>query len=167
KSPTDCVSRGSMTGGSHADARVSTPPRFGGLGLAGVHSGDAGTVLAAGRRPTARAVAPAPVHPTRLRKSRRVTCGRRGAERGVVVAIGLSFHVGTGQTKERISEPGTAGAAPATSGGERPTRRRLRQDAGSWRPANRAAICAPTVFALCRSASSASLAIGWSITTNG
>src|SRR5262249_59232910 len=67
--PIDCVSRGSITGGSQADARARTPPRFGGLGLAGIQSGylDA----AAARRPVPiTAVAETPAAERRM-KSRR------------------------------------------------------------------------------------------------
>ncbi len=39
KVPTDWVSRGSITGGSHAEARVSVPPRLAGLVLAAIQSG--------------------------------------------------------------------------------------------------------------------------------
>jgi hypothetical protein len=58
--PTDWVSRGSITGGSQAEARVSTPPRFGGFGLAGIQSGYAEAPKALRRpAPTANAVIPA------------------------------------------------------------------------------------------------------------
>ena len=39
QSPTDCVSRGSIIGGSQAEARVRVPPRFAGFVLAAIHSG--------------------------------------------------------------------------------------------------------------------------------
>src|SRR5712692_829272 len=68
------------------------------------------------------------VHPTRLRKARRVTCGRRGLGRGSVVAIGLSFHLGTFRSKDKTSKPGATGAA-GYKRGERLTRRRQRQGA--------------------------------------
>src|SRR5207237_9781859 len=64
-----------MTGGSQAEARVSDPPRFGGLGLATIQSGygeaacaDAGARVEA----TVTAVVATP-HPTRVRNSRRST----------------------------------------------------------------------------------------------
>src|SRR5262245_17570943 len=77
-----------MTGGSHAEARVSTPPRLGGLALAAIQSGCGDAAASARPRlaPTARAAAP----PTavRLTKSRRVRGVRRDAGRGSVAAIG-------------------------------------------------------------------------------
>src|SRR5258708_5014784 len=94
----DWVSLGSITGGSQAEARGRTPPRFGGLGLAGIQSGYGAAGCAASRRgaaPTASAVMPAPVTPTPLRKSRRVTVRSGGVGREGVAAIGLSFRVGT------------------------------------------------------------------------
>jgi hypothetical protein len=39
KRPTEFVRRGSSTGGSQGEARVSVPPRFGVLGLGGIQSG--------------------------------------------------------------------------------------------------------------------------------
>src|SRR6266545_5780318 len=90
KSPTDCVSRGSMTGGSQDEARVRTPPRFGGLVLAGIQSGygDAAWVAARARpAPTERVVIPTVPHPVRFRKVRRVTSGRTAFGRGSSVAI--------------------------------------------------------------------------------
>src|SRR5712691_6173166 len=65
-----------MTGGSHEEARVSTPPRLGGLGLAGIQSGCAVAVWAETRlRPAAatRDVAPRPPHPARVRNVRRLS----------------------------------------------------------------------------------------------
>src|SRR2546422_10388402 len=72
-SPTDCVSRGSITGGSQAEARVSTPPRLGGFGLAAIQSayGEAAGALCQSA-PTTNAIIPALVAAARLRKSRRV-----------------------------------------------------------------------------------------------
>src|SRR6266404_2402848 len=62
KSPTDCVSRGSITGGSQAEARVRVPPRFGGLELTGIQSGYDAPVSAEDRvRPAARTRAVAPM----------------------------------------------------------------------------------------------------------
>src|SRR5262249_58273835 len=76
KSPIDCVWRGSITGGSQADARGRAPPRFGGLVLAGIQSGD-GDGGAAGTRPppgpATRAVAPTPRNPAPLTDSPRPT----------------------------------------------------------------------------------------------
>src|SRR5438876_5152892 len=71
-----------MTGGSQADARVSTPPRFGVFGLAALQSGygNVGADCAVARRgfaPAANAVVRA-----RVERKRR---------REVVAAIGLSF----------------------------------------------------------------------------
>src|SRR5437879_908428 len=80
KRPTDCVSRGSSTGGSHWEARVTVPPRFGGFVLAGIQSGYGETGWADTRArpaPTIRTPIPAPLHPTRLRNSRRFTRWRR------------------------------------------------------------------------------------------
>src|SRR6266851_1713970 len=65
-----------MTGGSHAEARVSTPPRLGGLGLAGIQSGCGAPAWAKARlrsAPATRAVAPRPVHPARVRNVRRLS----------------------------------------------------------------------------------------------
>src|SRR6266478_1106612 len=76
KVPTDCVIRGSIIGGSHCDARVSLPPDFAGLLLAGIHSAyEAGAAAEALPlpAPATRAVAPTPVNPARFRNSRRST----------------------------------------------------------------------------------------------
>src|SRR3989442_12965092 len=55
--PTDCVIRGSMTGGSHPDARARVPPRFAGFVLAEIQSGNAAAALTrVGRAPIASAV---------------------------------------------------------------------------------------------------------------
>src|SRR5437867_10587999 len=78
KSPIDCVRRGSITGGSQADARARTPPRLGGLGLAGIQSGYEAAAAAARNRPPTRAVVPTPAAES-LTKSRRF------------MDIGLSF----------------------------------------------------------------------------
>src|SRR5262245_10791178 len=67
--PIDCVSRGSITGGSQADARARTPPRLGGLGLAGIQSGYL-EAAAAGRLRPVSAAAPTPAAEI-LTKSRR------------------------------------------------------------------------------------------------
>src|SRR6266850_1277514 len=76
-----------MTGGSQAEARVRTPPRFGGLRLAGTQSGYGEAAAARGRpAPTARAVIPALVMAARLRNSRRFTL-RRVVGRESVVGI--------------------------------------------------------------------------------
>src|SRR4029450_12542947 len=91
-SPTDCVIRGSIPGGSHCEARVSVPPRFGGLVLAGIQSGY-GEVAAhprPGRTPAARAATPPPPQVVRSRNSRRVTR----------TAIGLSFSVTSQRAKD-------------------------------------------------------------------
>src|SRR5438132_939161 len=90
KRPTDWVSRGSISGGSQAEARVRTPPRFGGLGLAGIQSGYGETVWADTRAPpapTMRAVIPAPPQPACRRNSRRLTRWRRATGPGVPVGI--------------------------------------------------------------------------------
>src|SRR5262249_24081931 len=67
--PIDCVSRGSITGGSQADARARTPPRFAGLGLAGIQSGYLEAAAACRLVPTT-AAADTPAADTRM-KSRR------------------------------------------------------------------------------------------------
>lgn len=69
KRPTELVSRGSRTGGSHAVALAIVPPRLGGLGLGGIQSGYVGAAARAGPAPASSTVTPTPV---RLRKSRRV-----------------------------------------------------------------------------------------------
>src|SRR5712691_2226677 len=90
KSPTDCVSRGSSSGGSQAEARVRTPPRFGGLVLAGIQSGYGDEVWAETRArpaPTTRTVAPTPPRPTCLRNSRRFICRRTAIGPGLLAGI--------------------------------------------------------------------------------
>src|SRR5437870_5567509 len=116
KRPTDWVSRGSITGGSQAEARVRTPPRFGGLRLAGIQSGY-GEAAEALRRPpaTASAVIPAPVTAARLRKSRRVT-RRRVVWRGSVAGIEVLLPVRTlDEGKQRPRVRRTSHAHPGKS----------------------------------------------------
>src|SRR5712691_7728684 len=94
--------RGSIPGGSHWEARVSVPPRFAGLVLAGIHSGYGEGVAAEARplpAPVTRAVAPTPVNPARFRNSRRLTRRRTpiGPELSFfIVALLLSSHVKEG-----------------------------------------------------------------------
>src|SRR5437867_810302 len=71
-SPIDCVSRGSITGGSQAVVRGDVPPRFGGFVLAGIQSGYFDGVAACALREPAATVMATP-HPTRVRNSRRST----------------------------------------------------------------------------------------------
>src|SRR5712692_9840013 len=90
KSPIDCVSRGSSSGGSQDEARVRTPPRFGGFVLAGIQSGYGDEVWAETRArpaPTTRIVAPTPPRPTCLRNSRRFICRRAAIRRGSLAGI--------------------------------------------------------------------------------
>src|SRR5438093_13050268 len=97
----DWVSRGSITGGSQAEARVRTPPRVGGLGLAGIQSGYGAAPEALCRSaPTANAVIPALVTAARLRKSRRVTL-RRVVWRGSVAGIEVLLPVRVRRTSHR------------------------------------------------------------------
>src|SRR5262245_25196777 len=83
-----------MTGGSHAEARVKTPPRFGGLALAGIQSGYVVDWATARRRPAppTSAVAPAPAQPARVRKARRDTSKWLWG-RGSMAGIRISFPV--------------------------------------------------------------------------
>jgi hypothetical protein len=99
-SPTDCVSRGSITGGSQAEARMSAPPRFAGLALAGIQSayGEAAKALCH-RAPVASAVTPTLVTAARSRKSRRVT-PRRVVLRELVVGIEVLLPVRNVRRKE-------------------------------------------------------------------
>src|SRR5262249_62400556 len=63
-----------MTGGSQAEARVSVPPRLGGLGLAGIHSGNfEGAAANTGARPVPamQAVRATVPQPAVFRNSRR------------------------------------------------------------------------------------------------
>src|SRR5207249_8477419 len=83
------------------EARMRTPPRFGGLGLAGIQS-EYGEAAKARCRlaPTANAVIPAPVTAARLRKSRRVT-PRRVVGRGSVAGIEVLLPVRVRRTSHR------------------------------------------------------------------
>src|SRR5262249_37452612 len=89
--PTDCVSRGSSTGGSHDEARVIVPPRLGGFGLAGTQSRYVGAAAqVAARGPASdRAVSPAPARPVRFRNSRRFTRSAEGWWRRSVGILAL------------------------------------------------------------------------------
>src|SRR5438093_13720 len=109
----DWVSRGSITGGSQAEARVRTPPRVGGLGLAGIQSGYGAAPEALCRSaPTANAVIPALVTAARLRKSRRVTL-RRVVWRGSVAGIEVLLPVRTlGEGKTAASSAAKLPYAP-------------------------------------------------------
>src|SRR5262245_4799617 len=112
-SPTDWVSRESSTGGSHADARVMAPPRFGGLVLAGIHSGYvAGAANTRVRVAlTARAVNPAPASPVRLRNSRRFTRSAGALWlRPSVGILALLFCLSAPQKATRPADLGCAGA---------------------------------------------------------
>src|SRR5437870_9156954 len=74
KSPIDCVNRGSSTGGSQAEARVSVPPRLGGLGLAAIQSGyfeEAAAGTGARPAPATKAVRATLPQPALFRNSRR------------------------------------------------------------------------------------------------
>src|SRR5438046_6055531 len=63
-----------MTGGSQADARARTPPRFGGLALAGIQSGCGEAAAARRARSTVAAEIPAAERRTKSRRLRRA-CG--------------------------------------------------------------------------------------------
>src|SRR2546426_11019985 len=96
KSPIDCVSRGSSTGGSQDEARVRTPPGLGGLELGGIQSGYGETGWADRRArpaPTIRTPIPAPPHPARLRNSRRFTRWRRATGPSVGILALLLYLV--------------------------------------------------------------------------
>src|SRR5438552_14713012 len=69
----DWVCRGSITGGSQADARVSTPPRLGGLVLAGTQSEYENVLCAEARELAAPVPSTAAPTATRVRNSRRFT----------------------------------------------------------------------------------------------
>src|SRR5262245_43824796 len=93
----DWVSRGSMTGGSQAEARVRTPPRLGGAGLAAIQSGYSEAAADLPPPATASADMPAVVQPARLRKLRRLTWREALAGR---VGIGALLAVRTVRRKE-------------------------------------------------------------------
>src|SRR5712692_9819595 len=69
----DWVSRGSITGGSQAEARVRVPPRFGGLVLAAIQSGYETELCAEAREPGPLVPSTAAPTATRVRNWRRFT----------------------------------------------------------------------------------------------
>src|SRR5215468_939794 len=109
--PIDCVSRGSITGGSQADARARTPPRLGGLGLAGIQSGYLEEAAAGRLRPAnAAALTPAAEIRTKSRRFRRAsgpcitssfTLLRIEGKDGPETASGGREHCRTFRTKSR------------------------------------------------------------------